>query len=46
MENCDRCGAPRQASNIELPICLECSEALNTNPQPIPNEVQLGLPHD
>jgi hypothetical protein len=46
MANCYRCGAPTQTSNIELPICVACSEALDTNPKPIPNDVQLGLPHD
>lgn len=46
MANCYRCGAPTETHNIELPICSACSNALNTQPKPISNDVQLSLPHD
>jgi hypothetical protein len=46
MGTCYQCGAPTQTSNIELPICLACLDALDTKSKPIPNDVQLGLPHD
>jgi hypothetical protein len=46
MATCYRCGAPTQAHDIELPICSACSDALETKPKPIPNDVQLGLPHE
>jgi hypothetical protein len=46
METCYRCGAPTQTRSIELPICPACSDALDTTPKPIPNDVQPGLPHD
>jgi hypothetical protein len=46
MATCYRCGAPTQTSTIELPICLACLDALDTKSKPIPNDVQLGLPHD
>ena len=46
MGTCYRCGAPTQTRNIELPICPACSEALDTIPKPILNDVQLGLPHE
>jgi hypothetical protein len=44
--NCYRCGALTETHNIELPICPACSNALETKPKFIPNDVHLGLPHD
>ena len=46
MATCYRCGAETQKNNMELPICSSCADILAANPQSIPNEVHLGLPHE
>jgi hypothetical protein len=46
MSTCYRCGAPTETHKMELPICLACSNALDTKPKLISNDVQLSLPHD
>jgi hypothetical protein len=38
MGTCYRCGAPTQTRNIELPICLVCSDALDPKSKSVPNE--------
>jgi hypothetical protein len=52
MAICYRCGAETHLYSNETPICLACVDALPPQTRPtwdavqLPNNTQLGLPHD
>jgi hypothetical protein len=50
MATCHQCGAQTEYYQLDLPTCLMCSASLKKEPEPkttpVPNDVQLGLPHE
>jgi ribosomal protein L37AE/L43A len=47
MPTCTRCGAPTlQRNSSGIPLCITCSSSASAKSETIPNDVQLGLPHE
>ncbi len=49
MATCKRCGAETQLYSHGVPLCVACSNGLTAKAKAssdVPNEVNLGLPHE